>query len=75
MMMNWQGFGRKRSWPNFKVVSRHWPGETEKNHEFNQDSRSPGQRIETGTSRIRSKSVNRSTTTFGKSLLLVRTIQ
>jgi len=24
MMMNWKGFGRKRSWPNFKVA--YYPG-------------------------------------------------
>jgi hypothetical protein len=23
MMMNWKGFGRKRSWPNFKALCRH----------------------------------------------------
>jgi hypothetical protein len=32
-MMNWIGFGRKPSWPNFKVLSRHSPGGTEVNHE------------------------------------------
>jgi hypothetical protein len=32
MMMNWKGFGRKRSWPNRKVY-RHLPGGTEENHE------------------------------------------
>jgi hypothetical protein len=25
MIMNWKGFGRKQSWPNFKVLSRHSP--------------------------------------------------
>jgi hypothetical protein len=29
MMMNYKGFGRKRSWPNFKELSRHSPGGTE----------------------------------------------
>jgi hypothetical protein len=24
--MNWKGFGRKRPWPNLKVLSRHSPG-------------------------------------------------
>jgi hypothetical protein len=33
MMMNWKEFGRKRSWPNLKVLSRHSPGKTEVNHE------------------------------------------
>jgi hypothetical protein len=29
-MMNWKVFCRKRSWPNFKVLSRHSPGELRK---------------------------------------------
>jgi hypothetical protein len=41
-MMNWKGFGRKRSWPDFKVLSQQSPGGTEKNYEnLSQDSRSP----------------------------------
>jgi hypothetical protein len=45
MMMNWKGFGRKWSWPNFKVLSRYSTGGTEENHEtLNQDTRSPGTR-------------------------------
>jgi hypothetical protein len=28
-MMYWKGFGRKRSWLNFKVLFRHSPGGTE----------------------------------------------
>jgi hypothetical protein len=32
-MMNAKGFGRKQSWPNFKVLSQHLPGRTEENHE------------------------------------------
>jgi hypothetical protein len=45
--MNWKGFGRTQSWPNFKVLFRHSPGGTEENHEktVNQDSPSPGPRI------------------------------
>jgi hypothetical protein len=66
MSMNWKGFGRKRSWPNFKVISRNSLGGTEENYEnLNQGSRSPDPRFEPGISRIRSKSVNHSTTTFG----------
>jgi hypothetical protein len=65
MTINCKGFGRKRSWPNIKVIPRHSPGGTEGNHEnLNQDSRSPGPRIEPGTFRIRSRSVNRSTTFY-----------
>jgi hypothetical protein len=46
--MNWNGFGRKRWWPNFKAVSRSSHGGTEKNHErFSQDSRSPDRRLNT----------------------------
>jgi hypothetical protein len=32
-MMNWKGFGRKRSWPNFNLLSRHSTGGTEENQE------------------------------------------
>jgi hypothetical protein len=43
-MMKWKGFGRKRSRPNFKVLSRHSPGGTEVNLEnVSQDSRSPAE--------------------------------
>jgi hypothetical protein len=30
--INWKGFGRKRSWPNFKALSQHFSGGTEENH-------------------------------------------
>jgi hypothetical protein len=50
-MINWKGFGGKRSWSNSRNL--------------NQDSRSPGSRIELGNFRILSRSVNHSTTTFG----------
>jgi hypothetical protein len=40
-MMNWKGFGRKWSQPNFKVLSQHLPEGVE--GEKSQDSRSPGQ--------------------------------
>jgi hypothetical protein len=33
MMTNWEGFGRKWSWPIFKVPTRQSPGGTEKNNE------------------------------------------
>jgi hypothetical protein len=33
MMMNLEGFGRKRSASNCKILSRHLPGETEENNE------------------------------------------
>jgi hypothetical protein len=31
-MMKRKRFGRKRQWPNFKVLCRHLPGGTEENH-------------------------------------------
>jgi hypothetical protein len=33
MMINWKGFGRKRLWPNFKVLSQPSPVRAEENHE------------------------------------------
>jgi hypothetical protein len=32
-MMSSKGLGRKRSWPNFKVLPRHLPGGTEGSYE------------------------------------------
>jgi hypothetical protein len=60
------GFGRKRPWPNL----RYYPGISMKGlrkitKKISQDSRSPGPKIEAGISRIRSRSVNHSTTTLG----------
>jgi hypothetical protein len=40
--MNWKIFGKKHSWPDFKVLSWHLPGCTEEKHENPQDSHSPG---------------------------------
>lgn len=54
MMMTGKRFDRKWLWLNCKVLSWNSPADIEKNHENpNQDSRSPGPRIETGTSRSR----------------------
>jgi hypothetical protein len=67
-VMNWKEYGRKQSCPNCKNKTRHSSGRTEENHEnLNQISRSPGPIIDRGTSRIRSGSVNHSTTMFGNS--------
>jgi hypothetical protein len=67
--MSWKGFGRKRLWPNFKVLSRHSPEGTEENHEnLNQNSQLLGPRFEPKTSGIRSRTVNHSTLTFGRSM-------
>jgi hypothetical protein len=47
--INWKGSGSKRSWPNFKVLSRHSPEETEENHKnFSHDNRSRGRDINPG---------------------------
>jgi hypothetical protein len=68
-MMNCKGFGRKRSWPNFKVLSRYSPGGTEESHKkLNPDSRSPGPGFESWTSRMRNRSVNHLITMFGRTL-------
>jgi hypothetical protein len=58
-MMNWKGCGRKRLWPNFKVLCQHVRGGNEENHEEPQSGQPiSGPRYESGTSRIRSRSVN-----------------
>jgi hypothetical protein len=31
-MMNWKGSGRKRPWPDFKLLSLHSSGGTEEEH-------------------------------------------
>jgi hypothetical protein len=31
--MNWKDCGRKRLWPNLKVLSKRLPGGTKENHE------------------------------------------
>jgi hypothetical protein len=54
-------FGRKRSWHNFKMLSRNSPGGTE---EITENAQSGSPRIEPGTSRIRSRNAKHSTTTF-----------
>jgi hypothetical protein len=44
-----KGFGRKRSWPNFKVLPRKSSGGTkEKQETLSQDSRSPGRDLKPG---------------------------
>jgi len=56
-MMNWKGFGRKRSWPNFKVLSWHLPGGTEENHKkLSQDSWSLGRDLNPGPPKYESRS-------------------
>jgi hypothetical protein len=79
--MNWKGFGRKRSCYIFKVTSRHSLGGAEEIHEKPQSVKPiSGTRFEPGTSQIRNRSINHSTTTLGAWLLdcviyiLVRTV-
>jgi hypothetical protein len=69
MMINWKGFGGKRSWPNFKVLSWHFPRGTEENQEKPQSDSWPlGPRFEPDTSQIQSRSVNHLTMMLGKIL-------
>jgi len=59
-MMNFKGFGMERSWPDFKVLSRHSPVVTEENHKnLSQDRRTPGQDL--STCWVRRRGVNHST--------------
>jgi hypothetical protein len=49
--MNQTGFGRKRSWPNFKELSLHLPGGTEEHHEnLIEDRWFPRRDLKTGPS-------------------------
>jgi hypothetical protein len=58
-MMNWKGFERKQSWPNFKVLCRPSPGGTEEKDEKAESGKPfSGPRFEPGTSQIRSRSVD-----------------
>jgi hypothetical protein len=45
-MMNWKGFGRKQSWPNFKVLSLKGARKTTKN--LSKASPSMGQDLNSG---------------------------
>jgi hypothetical protein len=61
--MNWKGFGRTRSWLNFKVLSRHSPrGKKEVMKNLSQDSRSPGRDLNPTTAEYNAGAL---TTTFG----------
>jgi hypothetical protein len=66
MTMNGKGCGRKCSWPNLKYYAGiRLEGLRKTTKNLNQDSLSPRPRFEPGSSRIRSRSANHSTTTFG----------
>jgi hypothetical protein len=48
-MNNWKRFGNTRSWPNFKLLSRHWPlGTVENQGNQRQNSRSLGPDLNLG---------------------------
>jgi hypothetical protein len=64
--MNGKGFGRKRSLPSLRYCAGIRLERLRKTTKIlNQHSRSPVPRFEPGTSRIRSRSVDHSITTFG----------
>jgi hypothetical protein len=47
--MSLKRYGRKRSWPHLKVLSKHFTEGTEENHEkLSQDIRSPGRDLNPG---------------------------
>jgi hypothetical protein len=49
-MMHWKGFGRKRSLPNFKVLSRHLSGELRRTTKtLSQNSLSSGRDLNPGS--------------------------
>jgi hypothetical protein len=71
-MMTWKGFGRKQSWTNLRYyLGIQLEGQSKNTKNLIQDSQLPELRIEPRTSRIRSKSVNRSTTMFGTNIVLL----
>jgi hypothetical protein len=48
-MVNWNGCGRRRSWPNLRYcVSIYLDGLMKTTNTFSQDSRSPGQDLNLG---------------------------
>jgi hypothetical protein len=65
MMVNWEGFGRKGLWHNFKVLFWHSSGGTEENHKKSHRATwLPGPRIKARTYPIRSRSVDYSRQTM-----------
>jgi hypothetical protein len=48
-MTNWKGFGRRRLWPNIKVLSRNSPGGIEEKYlNLSQDYKYPGRDLKPG---------------------------
>jgi hypothetical protein len=65
-MMKYKGFGRKRSWPNYKVLSCHWLEGAEESHEKPQSGFPvSGSRFKPGTSMNTKHDVYHSITGFG----------
>jgi hypothetical protein len=69
-MVNWKEFRRKRSWPSFKVLSRHSPGGIEENQENPQNSWYTDRDLNPKRPKYEA-SVNHSATTFCQFLLLM----
>jgi hypothetical protein len=66
MTMNWKWFGRKRLWRVLRYYRGiRLQGLKKNTRNLSRDSRLLGPRSEAGTSRIRSRNINHSTTTFG----------
>jgi hypothetical protein len=70
-MMNWKGFGRKRSWPNFKIRSRQSSGDNAENHENSlQDCQSSARDLNPGSTECKTLTRNHSfSRQFNRSLL------
>jgi hypothetical protein len=65
-MMNWKGFGKRRTGSNFKEIVRNLPGGTEeRTKNFSKDGRFQGRDLNPGPPERRSRSVNHFSTTFG----------
>jgi hypothetical protein len=62
MISEGKGCGRKRSWPNFKVISSHFPGDWRKPQQISVRIAGIRAKILPGTTRIRSRNVNHSIT-------------
>jgi hypothetical protein len=52
--MNWKVVGRKRSWPNFKVLYRHLSGGTKEINENSQYKKSPSRDLKPGPPKLSS---------------------
>jgi hypothetical protein len=70
--MNWEGYERKRLWPNLRRCSSIClEGLRIATKHISQDRRSPGRDLIPGLPRLRSMSTNHSASTFGIFLVIV----